>query len=223
MVQFWREDLAHEQFVFFYIDVFGFSLQARRPWYRGDQDDQTAREAFQVPTHTQTQTHTLPVSVSEEQGHFLSFEWAEPRVTLLLFAEREDPDLPRTGEPGVPGLPEQPEGRRPAHVQLHHHRLAGETGSRLVRRPGPASPGSAAVICGLQMNIIAGGFYDGVMIYAQALNETMATVGGRPAGGLVRDRMWNRTFHGEFRDRRGTTGEVCVDEEQRPSACWLIQ
>lgn len=58
------------------------------------------------------------------------------------------------------------------------------------------------------MNIIAGGFYDSVMLYAQVLNETMATAGDRPAGKLVNGKMWNRTFHGEFRDRRRTTREA---------------
>lgn len=51
------------------------------------------------------------------------------------------------------------------------------------------------------MNIIAAGFYDGVMLYAQALNETMATAGDRPAGTLVNERMWNRTFKGESSSR----------------------
>lgn len=57
------------------------------------------------------------------------------------------------------------------------------------------------VICCLQMNIIAGGFYDSVMLYAQALNETMTPAGDRPPRKLVNERMWNRTFHGEFGER----------------------
>uniref|UniRef100_A0A8C7J164 Guanylate cyclase n=1 Tax=Oncorhynchus kisutch TaxID=8019 RepID=A0A8C7J164_ONCKI len=47
------------------------------------------------------------------------------------------------------------------------------------------------------MNLIAGGFYDGVMLYSQALNETMTEAGGRPRGDTVTKRMWNRTYHGE--------------------------
>ncbi|TNN27504.1 Atrial natriuretic peptide receptor 2 [Liparis tanakae] len=47
------------------------------------------------------------------------------------------------------------------------------------------------------MNIIAGGFYDGLMLYAHALNETMAESAGRPPGADVTKRMWNRTFHGQ--------------------------
>lgn len=50
MVQFRQEDLPHEQYVFFYIDVFGHSLgsKQRQPWARGDEDDAIAKEAFQV-------------------------------------------------------------------------------------------------------------------------------------------------------------------------------
>lgn len=50
MVQFRRADLAHEEYVFFYIDVFGDSLNSpnRQPWERGDEDDADAKEAFQV-------------------------------------------------------------------------------------------------------------------------------------------------------------------------------
>ncbi|XP_054874132.1 atrial natriuretic peptide receptor 1 isoform X2 [Amphiprion ocellaris] len=74
-------------------------------------------------------------------------------------------------------------------------------------------------------NLIAGGFYDGVMLYSQALNETLSQQrprpglgpgpGGlgkvqRPRGDAVTRRMWNRTFPGvmgtvemdEFGDRQ---------------------
>lgn len=50
----------------------------------------------------------------------------------------------------------------------------------------------------LQMNIIAGGFYDGVMLYARALSETVSEARSRPSGHLVNARMWNRTFYGGF-------------------------
>lgn len=50
MIQFRRQDLPHEQYVFFYVDVFGHSLNSGQgqPWARGDEDDAVAREAFQV-------------------------------------------------------------------------------------------------------------------------------------------------------------------------------
>uniref|UniRef100_A0AAY4CW71 Guanylate cyclase n=1 Tax=Denticeps clupeoides TaxID=299321 RepID=A0AAY4CW71_9TELE len=50
MVRFRKAGLPHEEFVFFYIDVFGQSLDSEfvRPWLRGDCDDGIAKVAFQV-------------------------------------------------------------------------------------------------------------------------------------------------------------------------------
>lgn len=50
MVHFRRAGLPQEEFVFFYIDMFGRSLDSQnaQPWARGDQDDLVAKEAFQV-------------------------------------------------------------------------------------------------------------------------------------------------------------------------------
>lgn len=51
-----REGLTQGDYAFFYIDVFGASLQGsrfpdpQRPWRRGDKDDANAREAFKVRT-----------------------------------------------------------------------------------------------------------------------------------------------------------------------------
>lgn len=50
----------------------------------------------------------------------------------------------------------------------------------------------------MQMNIISGGFFDGLMLYAQALNESMTGGEDMPLAENVTKRMWNRTFHGEF-------------------------
>uniref|UniRef100_A0A3B5MQC1 Guanylate cyclase n=1 Tax=Xiphophorus couchianus TaxID=32473 RepID=A0A3B5MQC1_9TELE len=52
-------------------------------------------------------------------------------------------------------------------------------------------------------NLIAADFYDGVMLYAQALNETLSQQASgpgpiqRPKGDLVTRRMWNRSFSGD--------------------------
>ncbi|KAK7879701.1 hypothetical protein WMY93_033584 [Mugilogobius chulae] len=56
MVEFRSADLPHEQYVFFYIDVFGDSLNSepRTPWSRGDDEDAIAKDAFQVKVQTQT-------------------------------------------------------------------------------------------------------------------------------------------------------------------------
>uniref|UniRef100_A0A8C3INE2 Guanylate cyclase n=1 Tax=Chrysemys picta bellii TaxID=8478 RepID=A0A8C3INE2_CHRPI len=54
MLQARREGLMQGDFAFFYIDIFGASLQGsrfpepQRPWRRGDKDDANAREAFKV-------------------------------------------------------------------------------------------------------------------------------------------------------------------------------
>uniref|UniRef100_A0A8C7FYZ0 Guanylate cyclase n=1 Tax=Oncorhynchus kisutch TaxID=8019 RepID=A0A8C7FYZ0_ONCKI len=49
MVHFRRAGLPQEEYVFFYIDMFGLSLDSQnaQPWARGDQDDLVAKEAFQ--------------------------------------------------------------------------------------------------------------------------------------------------------------------------------
>ncbi|XP_060905367.1 atrial natriuretic peptide receptor 1-like [Labrus mixtus] len=135
MVEFRRADLPHEQYVFFYIDVFGDSLNSKhgQPWARGDEDDAIAREAFQS-------------------------------VKILTYRE------PQNGEyrEFVRSL------KTDAHNMFNY------------------------TVEDSLMNIIAGGFYDGLMLYTHALNETMTLSGGRPPGKVVNDRMWNRTFHGEW-------------------------
>ncbi|CAJ1063134.1 atrial natriuretic peptide receptor 1-like [Xyrichtys novacula] len=142
MVEFRRADLPHEQFVFFYIDVFGDSLNSanRQPWARGDEDDAIAKEAFQsVKILTYREPH------NREYKEFVSNLKSD---ALEMFNYTMEDSL---------------------------------------------------------MNIIAGGFYDGLMIYTRTLNETMSTTGQRPPGRVVTEKMWNRTFH-------GVTGLVHLDE-----------
>uniref|UniRef100_A0AAR2K879 Guanylate cyclase n=1 Tax=Pygocentrus nattereri TaxID=42514 RepID=A0AAR2K879_PYGNA len=57
----------------------------------------------------------------------------------------------------------------------------------------------------LQMNIISGGFYDGLMLYVHALNESLAESHGRPSSESITKRMWNRTYY-------GVTGLVQIDK-----------
>nr|XP_040021139.1 atrial natriuretic peptide receptor 1-like [Gasterosteus aculeatus aculeatus] len=142
MVEFRRADLPHEQYVFFYIDVFGGSLDAghKRPWDRGDQDDAVAREAFKS-------------------------------VKILTYREPQN----REYRQFVQNL--KADAERSFNFNIKDS----------------------------LMNIIAGGFYDGVMLFTRALNETMSVSAGRPPGKVVTKRMWNRTFY-------GVTGLVHLDE-----------
>lgn len=50
MVQFRKQRLPQEEYVFFFIDLFGESVQRlpAKPWAHGDADDHIAKEAFKV-------------------------------------------------------------------------------------------------------------------------------------------------------------------------------
>lgn len=48
-----------------------------------------------------------------------------------------------------------------------------------------------------QMNFIAAAFHDGVLLYAQALNETLEQGGSITNASAITRQMWNRTFYGE--------------------------
>uniref|UniRef100_A0A673A3Z7 Guanylate cyclase n=1 Tax=Sphaeramia orbicularis TaxID=375764 RepID=A0A673A3Z7_9TELE len=154
MVEFRRTNLPHEQYVFFYIDVFGDSLKAnhQQPWAHGDEDDAIAKEAFQS-------------------------------VKILTYRE-----------------PQNPEYRQFVHdLKTDARRMFNYT------------------IEDSLMNIIAGGFYDGLMLYTHALNESMTETGGRPPGKDVTKRMWNRTFHGQF-----TTSLRMKLEKELVAQLWRI-
>uniref|UniRef100_A0A4W6DBB1 Guanylate cyclase n=1 Tax=Lates calcarifer TaxID=8187 RepID=A0A4W6DBB1_LATCA len=142
MVHFRQADLPHEQYVFFYIDVFGDSLNSRnrQPWKRGDEDDDVAKEAFQS-------------------------------VKILTYREPQNPEYKEFVN----------------NLKTDAKKMFNYTVEDTL------------------MNIIAGGFYDGLMLYTHTLNETMSAYGSRPPGNVVTTRMWNRTFH-------GVTGLVHLDE-----------
>uniref|UniRef100_A0A673HXT5 Guanylate cyclase n=1 Tax=Sinocyclocheilus rhinocerous TaxID=307959 RepID=A0A673HXT5_9TELE len=50
MVEFLRLGFPQEEYAFFFIDLFGYSLQSQpaKPWARGDADDNVAKKAFKV-------------------------------------------------------------------------------------------------------------------------------------------------------------------------------
>lgn len=50
----------------------------------------------------------------------------------------------------------------------------------------------------LQVNSFVGAFHDAVILYALALNETLAEGGDPRNGTAVTRHMWNRTFTGVY-------------------------
>ncbi|KAM9385908.1 atrial natriuretic peptide receptor 1 [Pholidichthys leucotaenia] len=150
MVQFWKEGVELDGYVFFFIDLFAEGLEGVQglvqPWFRGDQEDYAARMAYRS-------------------------------VKVLTYLEPQNPEYPQF----IQSL--KTEARTRFNLTLRDSLY----------------------------NVIAGGFYDGVMLYAQALNETLnqQRLGPgplqRPSGDAVTRRMWNRTFS-------GVMGPVEMDE-----------
>lgn len=178
MVEFRTADLPHEQYVFFYIDVFGDSLNsdAKTPWARGDRHDAVAKDAFQ---NVKIVTYREP-----QNAEYKDF------VRNLKMDAKEMFDF---------------------------------------------------TVDDTLMNIIAGGFYDGLMLYAHALNESLSEINKtrasprpgpgphqrpdraqgsvRPSGAEVTDRMWNRIYH-------GVTGAVQLDvngDRETDFALWDLR
>uniref|UniRef100_A0AAQ4QA32 Guanylate cyclase n=1 Tax=Gasterosteus aculeatus aculeatus TaxID=481459 RepID=A0AAQ4QA32_GASAC len=142
MVQFWKDGVELEDYIFFFIDLFAEGLGGRgpvRPWFRGDPYDFAARQAFRVTLYCCC--------------YFHCYYWFIVKYCGLLI-----------------------------------------------------------------LTILCNWFHDGVMMYSQALNETLneqrtgSEPGAvrRPRGSVVTKRMWNRTFSGvmgpvemdEFGDRQ---------------------
>ncbi|KAG1947936.1 atrial natriuretic peptide receptor [Pimephales promelas] len=142
MVHFHRAGLPKEEYVFFYIDIFGRSLESRplQPWARGDPDDIFAKEAFQS-------------------------------VKILTYLEPQNQEYKEFV----------------THLKSDAKQMFNFTVEDSL------------------MNIISGGFYDGLMLYCNALNESLSEGHDRPSGESVTKRMWNRTYY-------GVTGLVQIDE-----------
>ncbi|CAN9503567.1 unnamed protein product [Ophioblennius macclurei] len=149
LIQFVEEGVDLKDYVFFFINLFAEGLEDSgplRPWFRGTDDDKTARRAFRsvkVLTYYQPQT-----------------------PQYLQFTE----NLKRNAK------------------EMFNFTITDSV-----------------------YNVIAGGFYDGLMMFSQALNETLSQQRPgpgpiqRPKGDTVTHKMWNRTFP-------GVMGEVHMDE-----------
>uniref|UniRef100_A0A672V0R2 Guanylate cyclase n=1 Tax=Strigops habroptila TaxID=2489341 RepID=A0A672V0R2_STRHB len=134
-----REGLTRGDYVFFYIDIFGASLQGsrfpepQRPWRRGDRHDAAARRAFEA-------------------------------VTIITYKEPTNPEY------------------RPFLARLKEEAMTH-----------------------FNFSMKDAAFHDGVLLYAQALNETLERGGSISNASAITRQMWNRTFY-------GVTGFLKIDE-----------
>ncbi|XP_072503134.1 atrial natriuretic peptide receptor 1 isoform X6 [Notamacropus eugenii] len=137
--------MTEGDYIFFYLDVFGKSLQdgrspiSGRPWQQGDRYDAIARKAFQA---AKIITYKEP-----DNPEYLEF--------LQQLKDLAQKKFNFTVEDGL-------------------------------------------------VNTIAASFYDGLLIYAQAVTETLDSGGSATDGEAVTRRMWNRSFY-------GVTGYLKID------------
>ncbi|MBN3317649.1 ANPRA protein, partial [Atractosteus spatula] len=113
MIRFRRASMPLEEYVFFYIDIFGTSLSPRepKPWFRGDPDDAAAKEAFQALFQG---THRVPAGseVTGQARHPL----ARPRSHVCLAgleAGLQPEDIDRYSGGGWEAVSRSAEGPRP--------------------------------------------------------------------------------------------------------------
>ncbi|XP_026548587.1 atrial natriuretic peptide receptor 1-like, partial [Notechis scutatus] len=146
MLQAHREGLTAGEYAFFYMDLFGSSLQSSRfpdptlPWRRGDGNDGAAREAYKA-------------------------------VMLITYTEPQNPEY---------------------HSFLQDIKRTSQEQFNFTMEDGLE-------------DFIVGAFYDGVMLYGQAVNETLALGGSITDGLAITLQMRNRTF-------QGITGLLRIDQ-----------
>lgn len=63
------------------------------------------------------------------------------------------------------------------------------------KRPSAPRPGQPRLL--LQVNTIPASFHDGLLLYVQAVTETLAQGGTFTDGEAITQRMWNRSFQGQ--------------------------
>ena len=71
-----------------------------------------------------------------------------------------------------------------------------------------------------QVNSFVGAFHDAVMLYALALNETLAAGLNATDGAALTRRMWNRTFEGLW--KRILSELIVIYLNSKPKAIILI-
>ncbi|KAM7382846.1 hypothetical protein PAMP_002547 [Pampus punctatissimus] len=208
MVQFRQADLPHEQYVFFYIDVFGDSLNSKhgQPWARGDEDDAVAKEAFQdTKQYIFGQEHKMFLKTANDKSSLCDQNILDDEGGGVRMGGGSLSVVKGSFIVAVEGL------NTDVLLRSAQEKLLSVFDSvKILTYREPQNPEYKAFVKNLKsdartmfnytiedslMNIIAGGFYDGLMLYTHALNETMSASDGRPPGKVVTRRMWNRTFH----------------------------
>ncbi|XP_004619297.1 atrial natriuretic peptide receptor 1 [Sorex araneus] len=140
-----EEGMSGADYVFFHLDLFGYSLQGahgpapRRPWERGDRLDGCARQAFQA-------------------------------AKIITYREPENPEY-------LEFLSQL------KHLALEQFNFTVQDGL---------------------VNTIPAAFHDGLLLFGQAVAETLAEGGTVTDGEGITQRMWNRSF-------QGVTGHLRID------------
>ncbi|XP_077111131.1 atrial natriuretic peptide receptor 1 isoform X2 [Ranitomeya variabilis] len=149
MIQVYDQGLCFGDYVFFYVDIFGASLQGtkypdlKRPWYRGDTDDDKAQKAFQA---------VMIITIKEPDNS----EYQDFLHDLRIYAHRFNYTMEST-----------------------------------------------------LMNTVAAAFYDSVMLYAQAVNDTRAKGYSMKNASAITKHMWNRTYYASFSILEITSIVIC--------------
>lgn len=64
------------------------------------------------------------------------------------------------------------------------------------------------------MNLIAGCFYDGILLYAEVLNETIQEGGTREDGLRIVEKMQGRRYHGNKEGQMKSRGLGCYQAQE---------
>ena len=144
MLQAGREGLTRGDYAFFYIDIFGASLQGsrfpepQRPWKRGDQHDASAQQAFEVstglrtaptedawaraPTHVSMSTGTHPRGHGHEHPPTCRWSWHPPMCAHCWAPTHVLMSMGTNPRGHVLGHPQMSMGTHP-RVCMHGHPL----------------------------------------------------------------------------------------------------
>lgn len=127
-----------------------------------------------------------------------------------------------------PGPRQRPVCRRLTNSQVSVRRAVAPSPSPAAPAPlAPPAPPSAPrapappTPLPLQVNTIPASFHDGLLLYVQAVRETLARGGSFNDGEAVTQRMWNRSFQGQGLEAAGRVqlGAPRAGGHGKPLAC----